>query len=79
MKWSGLQYKIDKCNLSPSECTDVNIDWERWKDLFPEAAAEFIQHKAFKQCNSPPWVDGEVCVDPGYHIVSGRYSAGEHC
>ena len=58
--WSGLRDALDKCDLSPSESTDVNTDWERWRDLFLEVAAEFIPHKTFKRRNSPSWVDGEV-------------------
>ena len=58
--WSGLRDALDKCDLSPSESTDVNTDWERWRDLFLEVAAEFIPRKTFKRRNSPPWVDGEV-------------------
>ena len=58
--WSGFLDGLDKCNLSPNESTDVNTDWERWRNIFLEVATEYIPRKTFKRRNSPPWVDGEV-------------------
>jgi hypothetical protein len=58
--WNGLRIALDQCDLSPSESSDVNTDWERWKDLFLGVAAEHIPVKTFKRRNTPPWIDGEV-------------------
>ena len=58
--WSGFLDGLDKCNLSPNESTDVNTDWERWRNIFLEVATEYIPRKTFKRRNSPPWVDGKV-------------------
>ena len=54
--WSGFLDALDKCNLSPNESTDVNTDWELWKNIFPDVATEYIPRKTFKRRNSPPWV-----------------------
>ena len=58
--WSGFLDALDKCILSPNESTDVNTDWERWRNIFLDVATEYIPRKTFKRRNSPPWVDGEV-------------------
>ena len=58
--WSGFLDALDKCNLSLNESTDVNTDWERWRNIFLDVATEYISRKTFKRRNSPPWVDGEV-------------------
>ena len=58
--WSGFLDALDKCNLSPNESTDVNTDWELWRNIFLDVATEYIPRKTLKRRNSPPWVDGEV-------------------
>ena len=58
--WPGFLDARDKCNLSPNKSTHVNIDWERWRNIFLDVATEYLPRETFKRRNSPPWVDGEV-------------------
>jgi hypothetical protein len=58
--WNGLQRALDQYVLSPSKSTDINTDWEQWKDFFLSVAAEHIPLKTFKRRNTLPWFDGEV-------------------
>ena len=58
--WNGLYHALNHRNLSPNESSDINGDWERWKDQFLSVAADYIPLKTFKRRNSPPWIDGEV-------------------
>ena len=58
--WYGLQCALNNLNLSPDKSTDIDIDWERWKNLFLAISAEYIPVKTFKRRNTPPWIDNEV-------------------
>ena len=58
--WHGLQRALNNCNLSPSKSTNINVDWERWKNLFLGLSAKYIPMKTFKRRGTPPWIDSEV-------------------
>ena len=58
--WHGLQRALNNCNLSPSKSTNINVDWERWKNLFLGVSAKYIPMKTFKRRGTPPWIDSEV-------------------
>ena len=45
--WSGFLDALDKCNLSPNESTDVNTDWERWRNIFLDVATEYIPRNTY--------------------------------
>ena len=60
--WGGLREALSCLDLAPTETanTDIDTDWERWKDLLLSAANDFIPRETFKRRHTPPWIDGEV-------------------
>ena len=71
--WSGFLDALDKCNLSPNESTDVNTDWERWRNIFLDVnATEYIPRKTFKRRNNPPWVEVKRLLSLKYSCRKGQ-------
>ena len=52
--------------------SEENIDLvcKNWKDLFLATVDKFVPTKVIKDCNSPPWIDGEV-----RHMIRKKYDA----
>ncbi len=58
--WDALYETLSHLDLTPSEFTDIDTDWTKWKDSFLGAAAKHIPRKNFKRRSTPLWIDGEV-------------------
>ena len=50
--------------------TDIDSNWEKWKDMFMATFDKFIPLKTIKDTNSPPWIDEQV-----RHMIRKKYAA----
>ena len=58
--WDALYETLSHLDLTPSESTDIDTDWTKWKDSFLGAAAKHSPQNNFKRRSTPLWIDSEV-------------------
>ena len=59
----GLRSALSAINLSSAinnDDSDINTDWQQWKDTFLAAVSDYIPSKTLKGRNPVPWIDGTI-------------------